>query len=31
MVVTSSTFGQALRQSNFTTGRQMEYGLKILF
>ena len=31
MVITSSTFGQALRQSNFTTGRQMEYGLKILF
>lgn len=31
MNVLSSTFGQALRQSNFTTGRQMEYGLKIVF
>lgn len=31
LVVTSSTFGQALRQSANTVGRQMEYGLKIVF
>lgn len=31
MNVQSSTFGQALRQSNFETGRQTEIGLKILF
>ena len=29
--VTSSTFGQALRQLGGVTGRQMEFGLKILF
>jgi hypothetical protein len=31
LVVTSSTFGQALRQSANTVGRQMEYGLEIVF
>ena len=30
LVVTSSTFGQSLRQ-NITTGRQVEFGLKIIF
>lgn len=29
--VTSSTFGRSLRQLGGVTGRQMEYGLKILF
>jgi hypothetical protein len=29
--VQSSTFGQALRQSNFLTGRQVEIGLKFVF
>jgi hypothetical protein len=29
--VTSSTFGQTLRQLGGVTGRQMEFGLKILF
>jgi hypothetical protein len=29
--VTSSTFGQTLRQLGGTTGRQMEYGLKFIF
>ena len=31
LVVTSSTFGQAIRQSGNTNGRQIEYGLKIVF
>jgi hypothetical protein len=31
MVVTSSTFGQALRQSDATKGRQLEYSLRIRF
>src|SRR3954447_8093561 len=30
LVITSSTFGQALRQ-NITTGRQVELGMKIIF
>jgi hypothetical protein len=30
LVITSSTFGQSLRQ-NITTGRQVEFGLKIIF
>jgi len=29
--VTSSTFGQTLRQLGGVTGRQMEYGLKFIF
>ncbi len=31
MKVTDSTFGEALRQSNFQTGRQTEIGLKLFF
>ena len=31
MTVTHSTFGEALRQSNFQTGRQTEIGLKLFF
>lgn len=31
MNYTSATFGQALRQSNFQTGRQTEIGMKIFF
>ena len=30
LVITSSTFGQALRQT-ITTGRQVELGMKIIF
>ncbi len=30
-VLTDSTFGQALRQSNATVGRQIELGMKIIF